>query len=81
VPQLRHRPVVLLRQGTSAGCCPGTLRSCRSQTATQCPKGSKPLGWGTDTGCRARSRLRSKPVEPDRLAPAKGCLLCLHHLP
>src|SRR6478609_7539991 len=33
------------------------------------------LGWGTDTGCRASSRLRSRPVEPVRLAPAKGCLM------
>ncbi len=32
------------------------------------------LGWVTDTGCRAESRLRSRPVEPVRLAPAKGCL-------
>ena len=33
------------------------------------------LGWGTDTGCRAQGRLRSTPVEPVRLVPAKGCLL------
>lgn len=25
-------------------------------------------------------RLRSKPVEPVRSAPAKGCLVCLQHL-
>ena len=35
---------------------------------------AKRLGWGTDTGCRAKGRLRSTPVEPVRLAPAKGCL-------
>ena len=33
------------------------------------------LGWETDTGCRAEGRLRSTPVEPVRLVPAKGCLL------
>ncbi|MDQ0825513.1 hydroxymethylpyrimidine/phosphomethylpyrimidine kinase [Arthrobacter sp. B2I5] len=29
----------------------------------------------SDTGCRAEGRLRSRPVEPVRLVPAKGCLL------